>query len=121
MSTVIRTTGPLNKTDLGEAVAAELGVSHEQGHRAVAAVLNTIARTVASGHQVAVTNFGTWRPVYRPAHKAHNPQTLEHIHVQARTRLAFRVSAQLQDAVNAGDPDAAVITKRSRAMQEGTR
>lgn len=114
MSRQVRTTGPLNKTALGEAVAAELGVSLEQGHQAVAAVLNTIARTVASGHSVTVTNFGSWTPKHVAARKVRNPQTDERFVQPASTRLAFRISDHLRDVVKAQDPSAADITKRPK-------
>lgn len=121
MSRQVRPTGPLNKTALGEAVAATLGVSIEDGHQAVAAVLDTIARTVAAGHQVAVTNFGTFVPKHVPARKAWNPATGDPILVEAGMRVHFRVSPQLQAAVKAHDPDAAVITKRHRRTPGGAR
>ncbi|MFD7016056.1 HU family DNA-binding protein [Streptomyces sp. NPDC059928] len=115
MTTTARITGPLTKRGLGEAVAAELGITPGEAHRVVEAVLNTIARTTAAGHPVAVTSFGTWRPVQRPARPARNPQSGEPVQVPARMQLRFRVSPQLKKAVMAGDPDAAVITKRHRA------
>lgn len=121
MSRQVRPERPLNKTALGEAVAAALGVSIEDGHQAVAAVLDTIARTVAAGHQVAVTNFGTFVPKHLPARKAWNPQTGDPVVVEAGTKLHFRVSPQLQAAVKANDPDAAVITKRHRRTAGGAR
>ncbi|MFB6955515.1 HU family DNA-binding protein [Streptomyces sp. NPDC056309] len=114
MTTVALGNRPLNKIALGEAVAAELGTSHEKGHEAVSAVLNVIARTVAAGHPVAVSNFGTFLPKQQPEHTARNPQTGASVTVPARSRLRFRPSPQLQDAVEAGDWKAAVITKRSR-------
>ncbi|MFJ8345104.1 HU family DNA-binding protein [Streptomyces sp. NPDC094153] len=114
MTTVARGNGPLNKIALGEAVAAELGTSHEKGHEAVTAVLNVIARTVAAGYPVAVSNFGTFAPKQEAEHMARNPQTGALVTVPARSWLRFRPSPQLQDAVKAGDWEAAVITKRSR-------
>ncbi|MFD4263965.1 HU family DNA-binding protein [Streptomyces sp. NPDC058534] len=111
MATVIRPTGPLNKTRLAEAVALQLGVSIEDGLHAVDTVLNTIVRTVASGHSVTVTNFGSWNPKHIPARNARNPQTGGQIFVPAHTRLAFRVSDRLADIVRHQDPSAADITK----------
>lgn len=114
MSRQVRPTGPLNKTALGEAVAATLGVSIEDGHQAVEAVLNTIAYTVACGHRVTVTNFGSWAPMHVPARKIRNPQTGERFINPASTRLVFRISDHLRDAVKAQDPAAANIAKRQK-------
>ena len=58
--------GPLNTTALAAHVARELGVTLDDGHRAVDAVLNTITRALAAGHSVTVTNFGSWHAVDRP-------------------------------------------------------
>lgn len=114
MTTEVRATGPLDKVTLGHAVAAELGISQEKGRQAVAAVLNVIARTVAAGHPVTVTNFGAFLPEQKTPRNAWNPQTGQPHTIPARTWLKFRPSPQLQEAVVAGDPDAAVITKRPR-------
>ncbi|MEV0691813.1 HU family DNA-binding protein [Streptomyces sp. NPDC050388] len=111
MTTVVRPTGPLNKTRLAEAVALQLGVSNEDGIRAVEAVLNVIARTVAGGHSVTVTNFGSWIPKHRPASTRRNPQNGDPVPVPAHTRLFFRLSDRLAAAVRAQDPAAADITK----------
>lgn len=115
MSTAIQPTGPLNKTLLGHAVAAQLGITENEGHAVVAAVLNTIARTIASGHAVTVTNFGSFTPFMRPARQARDPRTGGAVFLPERQELRVRVSPQLLAAVRAGDPDAAVIAKRSRS------
>lgn len=107
-------TGPLNKTGLAEAVAADLGISVQDGFRVLDAVLGPIARTVTAGHDVTVTNFGTWRHVHHPARKARNPQTGEKVTVPARSAVRFRVSPRLQDVVNGGDPSASLKKRRSR-------
>lgn len=111
MATIVRPTGPLNKKQLAEAVALQLGVSLDDGFDAVDAVLNTIAQTVASGHSVTVTNFGSWNPKHRPARTARNPQTGELVTVPATTRLAFRISDRLAEIVRDQDPAAASINK----------
>lgn len=113
-------TGPLNKTGLGEAVALELGVSKQQGHRAVAAVLDVIARTVAAGHSVTVTNFGTWTPRYVPERKLAAREAPVSLATRARTvpahhKLRFTVSPRLRAAVKAQDPAAATIRKRPQS------
>lgn len=113
MTTVVRATGPLNKTQLATAVAAELGVSIEEGSRALDAVLNTVTRTVTAGHDVTITNFGTFRAVEDAARLARNPQTGAQVTVPARAAVRFRVSPRLREVVRAGDP-AASIKKRPR-------
>jgi DNA-binding protein HU-beta len=109
-----RTTGPLNKTDLAAAVAAELGVSLDDGYRALDAVINTIARTVTSGHDVTVTNFGTFRAVKHSARTARNPQTGAPVQVPVRAAVHFRVSPRLREVVRGGDPSASIRKRPSK-------
>jgi DNA-binding protein HU-beta len=107
----IRITGPLNGTRLAEAVAAEMGISRREGKRAVEAVLGIIARSVAGGHPVNVTNFGTWIPVQVDERTARNPATGEPVVVPARQELRFRQSPRLQELVREADPETATIRK----------
>jgi nucleoid DNA-binding protein len=104
----------LNTTRLGEAVAIELGVSNEQGLRTVETVLGIVARAVTAGYPVAVTNFGTWRPVDHPARTARNPQNGRPVPIPAHQGVRFRISPRLRDLVRAGDPTAATIRKHPK-------
>lgn len=120
MSTSALITGNLNKHSLAEALAAELGVSHAKADAMIDAFANIVTRTVTSGHEVALTNFGTFRPVEVDEHAARNPQTGQMVTVPARTTIRFRPSQRLKDIVAAGDPTAS-RRKRSRfATREGT-
>lgn len=118
MSTHARIAAPLNKTSLGEAVAAELGLSHDQGVRAVEAVLNIVTRAVVGGHPVTVTNFGTWVPVHRPARPARNPYTGEPMVIPAQQGVAFRTSPRLRELVRAADPASATIRKHPKTARD---
>lgn len=107
-------TRDLNKTALAQAVADELGVPFADGHRAVDAVLNTITRTVAAGHSVTVTNFGSWHAVQRPACTRRNPQTGEPVAVPARQEVRVLLSPALRDAVAAANPNASIRKRPSK-------
>ena len=61
-------TGPLNKTQLAEAVADQLGCSLKDGYRVLDAVLDTITRTVTAGHDVTNLLVGNAR---KPTGLAH--------------------------------------------------
>jgi nucleoid DNA-binding protein len=117
MSTDTPTTSRLNTRLLGEAVAADLGVSKAEGARMVHAVLDTIARAVTGGHTVAVTNFGTWTPTARPARTAHNPQTGEPVPVPARQEVRFRPSDRLRELVASQDSATATIRKHPKTAR----
>lgn len=118
MTTIARINGRLNTTLLGEAVAIELGVSLDDGARAVQAVLGVITRAVVAGHPVAVTNFGTWMPIQRPSRIARNPVTGQPVVVPARQEMAFRQSDRLRELVAAADPVAASIRKHPKTPKD---
>jgi nucleoid DNA-binding protein len=120
VATHARTTAPLNKTGLGEAVAAELGLSLKEGVRVVDAVLNVITRTVTAGHAVTVSNFGTWAAVHRPTRTARNPQTGEPVVIPARQEFTFRMSDRLREIVQAADPATATIRKHPKTAKNAT-
>lgn len=109
--------GPLNKTALAAHVAAALGVTVDEGHRAVDAVLNTITRAVAAGHSVTVTNFGSWHAVDRPERTARNPQTGESVTVPARREIRVLTSPRLREIVRGGDPAASIRKRPSGGTQ----
>ncbi|AXH49400.1 DNA binding HU-like domain protein [Streptomyces phage Crosby] len=90
----------LSRTSLGEAVALQMGVSLEQGHEAVFAVLEVITKTLAGGYGVTVTNFGSWHPVVAPARRAHNPQTMEPVQVAESFKVKWTTSPKLREIVN---------------------
>jgi nucleoid DNA-binding protein len=90
----------LSRTSLGEAVALRLGVSLEQGHEAVFAVLDTVAKTLAGGYGVSVTNFGAWHPVVKPGRRARNPQTGEAVQVDDAFRVKWTTAPKLKEIVN---------------------
>ncbi|MER6605890.1 HU family DNA-binding protein [Streptomyces sp. NPDC000927] len=106
--------GPLTKTTLGEAVAAELGVRPKEGHAAVNAVLGVIARAVTSGYKVNVTNFGTWLAVERPERTARDMFNGRTVIVPPHRGVTFRVAPRFKEIVRGGDPNMG-IEKASRA------
>lgn len=112
MTTTARPTGPVNASDLAALVAAELGISEHQARRTVAAVLNNVTRTVAAGHAVTITNFGSWHPVPTAERPARNPRTGATVAVPATVRVRFRVAPHFKAAVQAADPEAVVIRKQ---------
>lgn len=117
MTTIARINSRLNTTLLAEAVAIELGVSNEEGARAVQTVLGVITRAVVAGHPVAVTNFGTWLPIQRPARTARNPHTGGTVTVPARQELSFRASDRLRELVASADPVTASIRKHPKTAK----
>jgi nucleoid DNA-binding protein len=98
-----RITERLTTTKLIDVVAADLGITPKQAHETVTVVFDAIARAAASGHDVAVTNFGTWLSSPTKPRTVRNPQTGNPVTVPACQKVRFRVSPHLADAVRRGD------------------
>lgn len=96
-------TARLTTTRLIEVVAADLGTTPKDAHEMVMTVFSAIARANASGHDVAITNFGTFVSHRVKRGRRRNPQTGEAFTAPAHQKVRFRVSPQLADAVRRRD------------------
>ncbi|MEV5449998.1 HU family DNA-binding protein [Streptomyces sp. NPDC052535] len=106
-----RITHPLNTTSLIQTVARDLDVQPADVHDTVMATFDVIARAAAGGHNVAITNFGTFRAYRVDARQVRNPQTGKTRTVPAHRKVAFRVSPALADAVRRRLSASATIRK----------
>lgn len=66
-------TGRVSTTRLVEIVATETRRSIDDTHEVVLTTLNVIARAMASGHSVVLTNFGTFSPIWMKERNVRNP------------------------------------------------
>ena len=89
----------MNKQDLIEAVAAEVGVTKADSEKAVNATFMAIANALSSGDDVAIPSFGNFVVKQRAARKGRNPQTGAVIDIPATTVASFKVSSVLKKAV----------------------
>lgn len=95
-------TGKLNHMALVEAVAAEAGVSTATAAKVLRATFDVIPRNVAAGHEVNVSNFGTWYASWEEARVRRNPQTGETWQAEGRPRPRFRWADAVKEAVTDG-------------------
>lgn len=102
--------GRLNHMALAHLVAKELQISQEDAANMIRVTLDVITRAVAAGHDVNITNFGTWMPRVKPEHKARNPQTGGRVVVPAKQLLRFRTAPRLAQIV--GDSDRTASTRK---------
>lgn len=86
----------MNKRDLVECVAAELGGSRTAAERAVKAVLESILDGVDRDGNVAIAGFGTFERKERAARTGRNPRTGEALEIPATSTVAFRPAAALK-------------------------
>ena len=89
----------MNKTELVAAVAAKTEMSKKNAEKAVAAVLETVAETLAAGEKVQLVGFGTFEAREREARTAKNPRTGETVEVAASRVPTFMAGQALKNKV----------------------
>jgi DNA-binding protein HU-beta len=89
----------MNKTELVAAVAAKTEMSKKNAEKAVAAVLETVAETLAAGEKVQLVGFGTFEIREREARTAKNPRTGETVEVAASRVPGFKAGQALKAKV----------------------
>lgn len=89
----------MRKQDLIRTVAKQTSQPESRVGPIVSAVFDTIEQTLADGDEVAISGFGTFRVVDRPARAGRNPQTRQAITIGPRRTPAFRAGASLKRAV----------------------
>ncbi len=87
----------MNKAQLVEAVAADLGGPGADAQRAVAAVLDGIKEGLKKDGTVSLVNFGTLEVRARKARTGRNPRTGETIQIAASKSVGFRAGKALKD------------------------
>ena len=90
----------MNKGQLIETVASELGSSKTAAGRAIEAVIAAIARGIESDNAVTISGFGTFSKKSRPARTLRNPSTGEPMQIDASNTVSFRPSQALKETVN---------------------
>lgn len=89
----------MNKRELVQVVAARVG-DNKTATEAVNAVIDAIQKAVAAGDKVAITGFGSFEQVNKPARTARNPQTGAEIQVEESWVPKFRPGSDFKDLVN---------------------
>lgn len=89
----------MNKTELIAVAAEKAEVTQKEAEVVLAAIIDTIQETLASGEKVVVTGFGTFEVRHRVARKGRDPRTGAEIDIPAQRSPAFRAGKGLKDAV----------------------
>ena len=87
----------MNKGQLIEAVAAELGESKAGATRAVEAVINSITTGIKHDDGVTIVGFGSFQKRNRKPRTGRNPATGEPMEIAASTTVGFKPSQSLKD------------------------
>ena len=104
----------MNKAQLIDKLSSQLG-SKKAATDAVDAVVDTITRSVAAGERVAITGFGVFEKVARPARTGRNPRTGEAVKIKKTTVPKFKAGQGFKDVVSGAKklPKVAVATARA--------
>lgn len=89
----------MNKSDLVNAVSAEVELSKKDTEKVVNAVFKNITDALTKGDKVQVIGFGTFSTRKREARKGRNPATKEEITIPATTVPVFKAGKGLKDKV----------------------
>lgn len=89
----------MNKSELIDLVAEKTGMSKKDGEKAVKAVLDSIAESLAKGQKVQLVGFGTFEVRSRKEREGRNPSTGEKIKIKALKVPAFKPGKALKEQV----------------------
>jgi DNA-binding protein HU-beta len=89
----------MNKEELIQEIAKKTKFSKKQSEEILAAVIETISKTVAKGKKVTLIGFGTFEPRKRAARTGRNPQTGKELKIAAKTVPAFSAGKRFKEAV----------------------
>jgi DNA-binding protein HU-beta len=89
----------MNKAELVEEVAAEVGLTKKDVNNVVDAMTSAITNSLARGEKVTLVGFGTFQVQRRKARQGVNPQTRARISIPAKDVPKFKPGRSLREAV----------------------
>lgn len=90
----------MNKAQLIDSIALKADISKKQASAALDALTSTISQTLASGDDVALVGFGTFKVSDRAARTGRNPQTGAAIQISAARVPGWKAGKAIKDACN---------------------
>jgi len=90
----------MNKAQLIDELASRFEGNKKNAQQALEAVIDTITRAVAKGEKVAITGFGVFEKIERPARFARNPATGERVRVKKTSVPRFKPGTGFRDVVS---------------------
>tara|TARA_R110001583_G_scaffold7158_1_gene35598 strand:- start:62163 stop:62438 length:276 start_codon:yes stop_codon:yes gene_type:complete len=90
----------MNKSELVAKIAEGADITKASAGRALDSLIDSVTTELASGGDVALVGFGTYKVNDRAARTGRNPQTGAEIQISAAKVPAFKAGKALKDAVN---------------------
>lgn len=89
----------VNKGDLSQKMASEVGGSNAEAARYLDAFLSAVEEELKSGREVNITGFGKFKVNERPARQGVNPSTGEKMQIRASKVPAFSAGNALKKSI----------------------
>ena len=90
----------MNKSELVAKIAEGADITKAAAGRALDSLIESVTAELASGGDVALVGFGTYKVNDRAARTGRNPQTGAEIQISAAKVPAFKAGKALKEAVN---------------------
>ena len=90
----------MNKGQLVDKIAESVDITKASAGRALDSLMEAVSAELASGGDVALVGFGTFKVSDRAARKGRNPQTGAEIQIAAAKVPGFKAGKALKDTVN---------------------
>ena len=92
----------MNKKDLVQSIATETGLKIKDAELAIKALMESIGETLATGEDVVIQNFCSFKTRKCDPRVARNPRTQEEISVPSQIKVVCKMSKAVKDMVNGG-------------------
>ena len=90
----------MNKEELVQEIAKKASVTQKEAAEVLAALIETVQKTVSKGKKFTLVGFGTFEARKRAARIGRNPQTGKELKIPATTVPAFSAGKIFKEAVN---------------------
>lgn len=91
----------LTRADLAEAMVQKVGLPRNESQEMVELILKEISDSLAAGHQVKLSSFGSFGIRSKGQRIGRNPKTGKEVPITPRRVLVFRPSNIMKDRINA--------------------
>ena len=90
----------LTKAQIVDSVSGQIGFTQKHSFEIIETLLEIIKRTLESGEDVLVTNFGKFCVKEKRERRGRNPSTGEDMILEPRKVVTFRWSGKLREKIN---------------------
>jgi len=90
----------LTKADIVESIAEQNGLPKTKSSEIVETLLEIIKKSLESGEDVLISNFGKFCVKKKKQRRGRNPATGEDMMLRPRKIVTFKCSGKLKDKVN---------------------